>query len=246
MSSTLYEGKPITREVLEALPMPESDGPRHKPVHHFELVETLDRSLANFGFEIEKEEFGLYQETALMVGVMDLKKPAESRLNRGGQEFSIGLRSGNNKSVSVQLAIGLKVTVCANGIFDGDLIALKRKQTTGMDLSSEVMLGVHRYVAGLESLVSKTDHAKQYEMPRRRAREIIYEQFIEGVLPGNRFQAVHRNFFEPNEEMTDIHPFRNTLWALHNAFTREARTLKPARKFEATAQLGKLLEIGLN
>ena len=42
---------------------------------------------------------------------------------------ALGLRTSNNKTMSIQLCAGLSVFVCDNLVFRGDLIALNRKHT---------------------------------------------------------------------------------------------------------------------
>ena len=50
--------------------------------------------------------------------------------------------------MALQLAIGLKILVCDNLCFAGDLIALKRKHTAGLDLPRELAQALDRYQRG--------------------------------------------------------------------------------------------------
>ena len=59
---------------------------------------------------------------------------------------AIGIRTSNDKSLALQLAIGYRVFVCDNMSFAGDLIALRRKHTGNLDLHKEFAEGIGRYV----------------------------------------------------------------------------------------------------
>src|SRR5207245_7555427 len=58
---------------------------------------------------------------------------------------ALGLRTGNNKTMSLQICAGYRVFVCDNLAFRGDLIALKRKHTSGLNLKEELTLSVLRF-----------------------------------------------------------------------------------------------------
>ena len=63
-----------------------------------------------------------------LFGVLDLA--AEG----GEYGFAIGLRTGNDRSLALQLICGVRVFVCSNMAFSGDFLALKRKHTAGLSL----------------------------------------------------------------------------------------------------------------
>jgi hypothetical protein len=65
---------------------------------------------------------------------------------------ALGLRTSNDKSFAIQIAIGARVIVCDNLLLSGELIALKRKHTAGLDLIEELTAGVRRYELGYEEL----------------------------------------------------------------------------------------------
>jgi hypothetical protein len=76
--------------------------------------------------------------------------------------------------------------------------------------------------------------------PRRRAKVVIYEAFVEGKLeaPKHLARSVHDLYFEPQYE--EFRP--RTIWSLSNAFTSAFKELDPIPQFKATAKLGEFLE----
>jgi len=95
-----------------------------KPVPHIELIDTLDEVLGLNQIVIRKEEYALRRDGSTLVGVLQL---AYADTEDG--TAALGLRTSNNKTMSIQLCAGLSVFVCDNLVFRGDLIALNRKHT---------------------------------------------------------------------------------------------------------------------
>jgi hypothetical protein len=118
-----------------------------KPVAHGVLVNTLTKVLSNRGLAIKKEDYAIQREGNLLFDVMDLRWG-------GTMDYyaALGLRTSNDKSFAIQIAIGARVIVCDNLLLSGELIALKRKHTAGLDLREELTAGVRRYELGYEEL----------------------------------------------------------------------------------------------
>ena len=118
----------VTRQQLLTVPAPTST-PTWRPIPHADLVDALDRQLRVRGITITAEQFALQREGARLFAVLDLS------LERT-EDFcaSIGIRTANDRSLALELAVGVRVFVCDNLAFAGDLIALKRKHTARFDL----------------------------------------------------------------------------------------------------------------
>jgi hypothetical protein len=109
----------IDREGLKTLETPPPTD-SWTPIPHYELVQALEGQLKARGISIVKESFAV--QKAKLFGVLDTDYQVTGE---GGA--AIGLRTSNDKSLSLQLAIGHRVTVCDNMLFAGNLIALHRK-----------------------------------------------------------------------------------------------------------------------
>lgn len=232
----------IDRVDLDLIPEPKCRGPRHRPVPHHELVETLAAVLEEQHLHIEREEYAIYGDGQRIFGVMDLTSSnGLGSWSREGTSFSLGLRGANDQSLSLQIAVGQRVFVCDNLVFAGDLIALKRKHTTGLRLEAELREAVVRYKEQTINLVEQLDRAKERQLSGFRAKLMLFECFRTGVLPGSKLPKVWESWANPPAEHTDVSEHPQTLYSLVQALTREARSLKPARKFEATTRIGRLL-----
>jgi hypothetical protein len=96
----------VSRAELRALPAPEATR-TFKPIPHIELVDMLDMVLEQNQIRIEEERFALRRDGSVLFGVLQLAY-GETPDGRA----ALGLRTANNKTMSIQLCAGLSVFVC--------------------------------------------------------------------------------------------------------------------------------------
>jgi hypothetical protein len=79
-----------------------------------------------------------------------------------------------------------------------------------------------------------------YELDNQRAKEVIYDAFLDSNLglPRHLMPLLHQFYFEP--KFDEFVP--RTLWSLSNAFTSAFKALKPVKQFQVTAKLSDFLE----
>ena len=221
----------VTRQQLLAIPAPPST-PTWRPIPHADLIDALDRQLRVRGIAITAEQFAVQREGARLFAVLDLS------LERT-EEFcaSIGIRTANDRSLALEVAVGLRVFVCDNLTFAGDLIALKRKHTIRFDLNADLSRAVDRYQAYLGALQQNIVRVRETSLSDPEAKALIVDAFRQEILPIRLFRSVTGAYFDPGPDMMDVQP--RTLFGIHNAFTRAVRQMAPAPAFEATTQLGK-------
>src|SRR5216684_3468339 len=142
----------VSRAELRALAMPEPTQ-TFKPIPHIELVDMLELVLQQNQIRIEEERFALRRDGSVLFGVLQLAY-GESPDGRA----ALGLRTANNKTMSIQLCAGLAVIVCDNLAFRGDMIALKR--TSGLNLRVELAGAVLRFQEHLERLAGEVELLK--------------------------------------------------------------------------------------
>ncbi len=222
----------VTREQLMAIAPPPPTG-TWRPIAHGDLIHAIDRQLLVRGISVRDEKFAIQREGARLFAVLDLA------IETSG-EFcaAMGIRTANDQSMALEIAVGVKVFVCDNLAFSGDLIALRRKHTAKFDLNGDISRAVDRYQAHLLALQRKIAVVREDAISDDEAKSVIFEAFRFEVLPIRYFKRVAEAYFNPASDMTDVQP--RTMWGLHNAFTRSVREMAPAPAFEATTELGKL------
>lgn len=221
----------VSRADLMQLPAPEATA-TFKPVPHYELIDMLDCVLNRSGMHIEKESFAIRRDGSVLFGVMQL---AYGETPDG--IAALGLRTANNKTMSLQICAGLNVFVCDNMCFRGDLIALRRKHTAGLNLREELSLAVLRFQEHFGQLTGEIDLLKSHLLPDVEAKALIHDAFASGVMPVRLLPDVSRQYFSPPH--ADFEP-RNA-WSLHNAFTAAAKEMPLTTRLPAIQAVGKML-----
>ncbi|MBI1852366.1 MAG: DUF932 domain-containing protein [Planctomycetes bacterium] len=228
----------VTRDQLPSIATPAPTA-TWRPIPHADLVDAIERELEKRDLAVRTEQYAVQRDGARLFGVMDL-----SREMTGEFSASLGLRTSNDKSMAVEIAVGVRVFVCDNLAFSGDLIALRRKHTAGFDLSSEIARAIDRYEEHLKVFHAKIDELRSEQILDQDAKALIFDAFRERILPLRFFPAVSNNYFHAAPDMTDV--LARTRWGLHNAFTRSIREMAPAPAFRATTRLGRLFGLGTN
>ena len=205
---TLCSELKATRADLEALPVPEPMGKKHFPIPHIDLVRGLDAAFRAYGLEIVEEQLGLNDNGLRLFAAVRVRalKGDLTSFARDGQDFAVGYRSGNDKSVSLKMAAGVAVFVCSNLELHGDNLLLNRKHTPGLGnggLSNELDAAIGKYVVQQKDYVRMQDKARAMELGINRAKCLIYDAFRADVLPPCDFVKVDRNFFHPEPEWND-------------------------------------------
>jgi len=211
-------------KTLETPPATES----WTPILHYDLVQALDGQLKARGISIVKEAFAV--QKAKLFGVIDTDWQVTEE---GGA--AIGLRTSNDKSLALQIAIGYRTFVCDNMAFSGDLIALRRKHTGNLDIHKELAEAITRYVRDYRRLQDDIVVWKETPVTPERAKTLIYDIFLQKIVPIRLFHPVVSTY------QATMHQGQH-LWTLQNAFTRHIQKLNPAPAFAATVKLGKFFE----
>src|SRR6266851_4570690 len=218
----------VDRDQLRLVPVPEATR-TWRPIPHIELVESLERVLHQNQITIQGEQFALRRDGSTLFGVLQLIYQ-----NTPDGSAAMGIRTSNNKTMSIQLCAGLSVFVCDNLVFRGDLIALNRKHTSGLVLRTELSNAVLRFQEHFGRLTSEIDVLKAEEVTDTQAKAIMHDVFARGVFPIRLFREVSQAYFGPLAEGAG-----HTKWVLHNAFTVVAREMPITTRMPAIQELGR-------
>jgi hypothetical protein len=201
-----------------------------KPIPHIELVDMLELVLNQNQIRIEEERFALRRDGSVLFGVLQL---AYGMTSDG--RAALGLRTPNNKTMSIQLCAGLSVFVCDNLAFRGDMIALKRKHTSSLNLRVELAGAVLRFQEHFGRLAGEVERLKERMLADIEAKALIHDTFASGLMPVRFLPNVSQGYFEP--ELPEFEP--RTAWRLHNAFTGSAKEMPITTRLPAIQALGK-------
>jgi hypothetical protein len=216
----------VTRSELKTIPPPPATE-TWKPVAHYDLIEAIDRQLRVRDVEIRAEHFAVQRDGARFFGVLDLGLG-----ERPDTCAAMGVRNSTDKSLSLELAVGVRVFVCDNLCFSGDLIALRRKHTVRFDLMADISKAIDRYQQHLTVLAGQVERLKEEQLTDEQAKARVYDAVTQDIIPLRLFPVV--------STLYQGYPEPPTAWTLHNIFTTSLKQLAPAPAFAATVELGKL------
>ncbi len=109
---------------------------RWSPIPHHTYVDVIRRNLAEMGYQIKNEQFGVDPEGIKFFGLMEVIGKDMPVLDEG--TFNIGLRNCNNHAMSCQLSAGFRVFVCDNMSMSGDMLVRRRhNKHNGLELLEE-------------------------------------------------------------------------------------------------------------
>jgi hypothetical protein len=221
----------VTRDQLALIPAPPATA-TWRPIPHIELIENLQQALWENRIGIRAEKFALRRDGSTLFGVLQLAYED----TRDGQA-AMGIRTSNDKTMSVQICAGLSVFVCDNLVFRGDLIALNRKHTSGLDLPHELNTAVQRFRKHFGSLTGEIESLKQHRLTDGEAKGLIHDVFVKGIFPLRFLPEISMSYFQPTvDDWKD-----RTCWSLHNAFTLSARQMPISTRLPAIQELGRML-----
>src|SRR5213080_687437 len=167
----------VTREQLALVETPAATR-SFKPLPHTELINTLDEVLGLNQIVIRKEQYALRRDGSTLFGVLQL---AYADTEDG--MAALGLRTSNNRTMSIQICAGLSVFVCDNLVFRGDLIALNRKHTSGLHLRTELNHAILRFQDHFGRLTGEIENLKERLLPDTDAKAVLHDVFVKGILP---------------------------------------------------------------
>ena len=181
----------VTRDQLAVIPAPEPTA-TWRPIPHIELIQTLQQALWESRIGIREEKFALRHDGSTLFGVLQL-----AYKDTPDGQAALGIRTSNDKSMSIQICAGLSVFVCDNLVFRGDLIALNRKHTAGLDLPMELQTAVRRFQEHFGCLTGEIEELKQRRLADPDAKVLIHDVFVRGIFPLRFLPDVSNTYFQP-------------------------------------------------
>jgi hypothetical protein len=183
---------------------------------------------------VVREEYAVTPDGMRCFGLLQLEYGFE------GVQFAIGFRNSNDKSLRLAMTVGYRVFICDNLAFKGDFTPVLAKHSKSLNLIDVVSVGVDKIQRNFDPLKRQIHDWREYQLDDRRAKEVIYDAFLDSnlKLPRYLLPEVHKLYFDP--QIDDFKP--RTLWSMSKAFTSAFKDLKPVKQFQATAKLGDFLE----
>lgn len=225
----------LTRKQLHKIPVPVRPEVTSKwcGIEHGVLADTIVDYVKQVGFKVASETWYCNQSGSALYGAVDINgKGTDYSLDIGQDAcFSLGVRHDNSGRYAVSIAVGARVAVCSNGVFDGDFV-LKHRHYSDIDLTEIVQLGVEEWMTEAYK-VERFIKAMQASSIDEKDASYLIVKTAEGVsgndhscLPWAHLQKVTNLWRSPPHEEFAA---RN-VWSLHNAFTEVGKKLSPPKQ----------------
>lgn len=200
--------------------IPESMGPRHQPIPHIELIESVENSLRSYGLTIVQEQFGSLKDGSRFFGLLEIN----GKQTENDYTTVIGLRGSHDQSIAAGIVAGSGVFVCDNLCFSGE-VKIGTKQTTNImerlpELVDQAVNGVGRLI---EMQHERFGAYKRAVLPKRVGDAAIIEMVRREAIPSSKVAQIVKEWDHPSHEEFAQDGF--TAWRLHNAVTE---SYKPA------------------
>lgn len=225
-----------TIEQLRTMPAPIALGTVHEPIPHWLLATALKVEAQERGYDVRREQYALGMEGSALFGVLDLMPAGVIAMEERG--LSLGFRNSVNSTLAIKVVAGTRVFVCDNLALSGDMIALQRRNTRGLDVEAAIKEGFDKFLMHAGSMDRQIARMQAAVITDMAAKARVFDAFAQRVVPVHLFDDVEAAYFRPADDMTDCQP--RTEWGLHNAFTRALKKLGPSRAFASNVALGKL------
>lgn len=208
----------VSKEELVLVPTPEPKG-IWRPVSHMEAIETVEKLIAEKGWNIVDEKFGLVNNSKRMFGVITIE-------NTGNPDWQrcIGIRNSHDKSVRLGICAGLSVMVCTNLCFGGDK-TVQRKHTTHIDVVDVVTQAIGTLDDSYKILEERMGQMKNVRIDDDHARSILVQLAATGAIPSCDILACFNEYKQPRHPEFES----ETQWDLFNAVTEISHKYSPAR-----------------
>src|SRR6266568_4958353 len=163
---------PTTLPALYELPKPERKGARHRPVPHFELVESIRQALDKRGLTVADMRLAVSEDGAKMFGVIDVTDGGP------GWRRQLGFRNSTDESMAIRGVAGRRVLVCDNMALSGDEFSFAHKNTSGLKIADLTYLGMSRWEEQTKKLSAGIDSLTQRSLTDDGAKAVIYDAMI--------------------------------------------------------------------
>jgi hypothetical protein len=188
--ATLYTSNEVSFEELHKVPLPEKTD-TYIPVSYPWLVNTSKNVLADRGFELKGEKYGLSCKGKRMVAMLEFTHP---EINDPEMGFFWGLLSSYDKSTANVSAMGGKVFVCENTCVSGDL-RFARRHTLNVKDDFLYMIGDHadQSLPMFTDMTQERDMLKTIDISHRQGFHLL------GEILGEWGERGSKGFLSPNQ-----------------------------------------------
>jgi hypothetical protein len=200
----------VDRAALRAVPTPEPTRTWF-PLGHHEVLEVVESTLREGGFNIDREQLALSRTDARFFGTLDLASVVAP-----GVTLAIGIRNSTDKSLPIGFCAGSRVFICDNLAFNSEVTIARKHTRHSRDRYAEALALA---VSGLSDFQkAEAERIKRFQkadVTDIEAESLMLRAYDQAVISHRLLPRVIKEWRKPTFE--DFEP--RTLWSIYNAFT---------------------------
>ncbi len=193
------------------------------PLPHHELINEVEGQLVTAGFDITGEAHGLSHDGARYFGVLGVTVPGQED---GDRDYSwiVGLRNSHDKSIPAGLVAGVRVLVCDNKSFTGEVrISRKHTKFAARDLRHLTSRAVGQLGDRFRGLDQRISAYRGFGLTDMRAHDLVVRAVDCRAITTSQVPEVLSEWRQPPH--AEFQP--RTAWSLFNACTEALKGINP-------------------
>jgi hypothetical protein len=233
MLSTHRGARIVTRESLEAIPLP-PETKTYKPVAYHRLVDIATEKLSLAKYNVTGTQFAVGKENRQFFATLDLVKISLGE----GVGLAIGLRSSHDKTLALEFCAGSRVFVCDNLAFSADFIASRKHYQSGEEsIADDIASCVDKLPGFVTDESERISRWVKHEITRDRGNTFLAACVVRGIVPRKAIRGILLQWNNPAWEN------QRSIWTVYNAVTAllaDQAVANPYRHKRATIELGNI------
>lgn len=230
------DSKHVNRRELDYIPTPqETDS--WSPIPHGRICDMIYNEAESRNYQIEEAEYGINPSGSKLFGVLKAHP-------RDNPEYSraIGFRNSHDKSMALVVVAGIRVMICQNMAYSGELVSLYRRHTSGIkyELAGMLSYAFDRLEESFVKLDENIANLKTIRVTHNKAAVLAVRSAREGIIPSSRILPLLKEWEEPTYE--EFKP--RTMWSFVNAITHFIKQQSPQKSAQSHRALSRMFELG--
>lgn len=213
----------MTRDQINALPVPAAIGARHLPISFGDYIETVADQLDRHGLIIQEENHLIGHNGMRYFGVLEIGAKEGELITSDEWRMLVGLRGSHDQSVPRAICAGRSVLVCSNLCFGGDLSTLATKQTLNVwdRLPGMVRQAVESIPAAAAYEEKRIERMRDYNIPDKMGDSMLVELYRRDTLTAAQLGYAVDEWHEPSHPEHESEGY--TVWRLEQAVTEAVK-----------------------
>ena len=161
---------------------PRKAGSRWKGCSHRDMANEIVKQLKKMDVEIVREQWCMARKELVLLGGLDLRLPKPFP-SIPGQDYSLGVVTGNDLHKAHKFCCGSRVMICSNGVMTGEYV-LKKRHTLRFDLEEEVHNGLVNAMEQFKLVKGVVSDLRKVKVTGEQSDHLLMEAGRRRILPG--------------------------------------------------------------